>query len=122
MFSSFVYRDTSYELIMDCWRSMNPNGYADFMATQEHHEEEVIEAQEEKGDTTISEEKFPSETANHATEHKAHPATECSGHHFAETVLDVRFPSEPEKIFDLLYRNHEFQKTINDDLKLTGKA
>jgi hypothetical protein len=121
LFSSFVYRDSTYELIVDCWRSKNPNSYEEYMATQEQHAEAEIEAkEEEKGDKTVSKDNFPTESDKPATSHEAHEATECSGNHFAETVLDVRFPSEPEKIFNLLYTSSDFQQQLNADMKLTG--
>lgn len=122
-----MYRDASYDLIMDCWHSKNPEAHSTFMATQEAHAEADNDAvretdgEDEEGDKTVNKEPFSPETDKPATEHTAHPATECSGKHFSETVLDVRFPSEPEKIFKLLYQNPEFQEKVNSDMKLTGE-
>lgn len=69
--------------------------------------------------TEASSAPFATETAAPATAKKAHPATEGSTEHFKEIALDVRFPSDPEKIFNLLYRDEQFQKTTFDSQKLT---
>lgn len=112
---------------MDCWQSKNPNAHASFMATQEvaatsnGESGKDSDAMDEEGDKTVNNDPFHEETDGPVTKHTAHAATECSGNHFSETVLDVRFPSEPEKIFKLLYHNSEFQEQINSDMKLTGK-
>lgn len=121
-----MYRDASYDLIMDCWSSKSPSAHAAFIATLETVAEGNGEVAKEKntideeGDKTINEAPFSGETAAPATEHTAHAATECSGNHFSETVLDVRFPSEPEKIFKLLFHTPEFQAKVNSDMGLTG--
>ena len=121
-------RDASYDLIMDCWSSKSPSAHAAFVATLEVAAEAQVEAGKEKatideeGDKTVNEAPFSGETAAPATEHKAHAATECSGNHFSETVLDVRFPSEPEKIFKLLLHTPEFQEKVNSDMGLTGQS
>lgn len=67
---------------------------------------------------------FPNETSasvpsSSSAAKEVHAATKCSGNHFKETVLDVRFPSDPEKIFKLLYKDDAFMKKICEAQKLT---
>lgn len=118
---------------MDCWHSKNPEAHAAFIATQEAHAEADADAEREKadgdddeaGDKTINKTDdalFSPESDKPVTQHAAHPATECSGNHFSETVLDVRFPSEPEKIWKLLYHTADFQEKVNSEMKLTGRS
>lgn len=109
---SFVYRDTSYDLIVDCWKAVNSPAYDAFIASQSADVQTSI-------DTGAEESPFPTETAAPVTEHTAHAATTCSGDHFKETVLDVRFPSEPEKIFNLVYRDDAFMQKLCEAQKLT---
>ena len=68
---------------------------------------------------STAESPFPNENAAPVTEQQAHPATEGSIKHFKEIALDVRFSSEPEKIFKLVYKNEGFQRKTFDAQKLT---
>lgn len=113
-FCSFVYRDTSYDLIVDCWKGVNASAYNSFMTDQ------TAEAQEDIDEGT-KDSPFPHETSHAVTEHKSHAATECDGNHLKETVLDVRFPSEPEKIFNLLFHDDAFMESLCADQKLTSQ-
>lgn len=112
---------------MDCWHSKNPEAHSAFIATQEVAAEvdaakDADEGIEGDGDKTVSETVDPAEsTAAAASSTEVHPATDCSGNHFSETVLDVKFPAEPEKIYKLLYQTPEFQELINSEMKLTGR-
>jgi len=112
-FCSFVYRDTSYDLIVDCWKGVNSSAYNEFMSDQ------TVEAQTDI-DAGTKESPFPNETSQAVTEHTAHAATDCTGDHLKETVLDVRFPSEPEKIFNLLFHDNAFSESLFADQKLTN--
>ena len=109
-----MYRDTSYDLIVDCWKAVNSPAYDAFIASQSADVQTSI-------DTGAEESPFPTETAAPVTEHTAHAATTCSGDHYKETVLDVRFPSEPEKIFNLVYRDDAFMQKLCEAQKLTGE-
>lgn len=110
-----MYRDTSYDLIVDCWKGVNSSAYNSFMT------EQTVEAQEDIDEGT-NDSPFPNETSHAVTEHKSHAATECSGNHLKETVLDVRFPSEPEKIFNLLFHDDAFMESLCADQKLTSRS
>ena len=83
--------------------------------------EQTTEAKEDIEEGT-KESPFPNETAQPVTEHSSHAATDCSGNHFKETVLDVRFPSEPEKIFNLLFHDDPFMESLCADQKLTSQS
>lgn len=129
LFASFIYRDASHDLIMDCWQSKNPAAHAAFIASQEVVAEAdadaAVQLDEEdngEGDKTINTGAVLLEADKPATVQNAHPATDCSGNHFSEVVLDVRFPSEPEKIYKLLYQTSDFQEEVTSDMKLTGRV
>lgn len=111
---------------MDCWHSKNPEAHATFMATQEVPAEAEVpkdgEDGELDGDKTVNEDVVSSASHVPPASKEAHPATDCSGNHFSETVLDVRLPSEPEKIYKLLYQTPHFQETVNNEMKLTGRT
>ena len=82
--------------------------------------DQTVEAQTDI-DAGTKESPFPNETSQAVTEHTAHAATDCTGDHLKETVLDVRFPSEPEKIFNLLFHDNAFSESLFADQKLTSK-
>lgn len=165
VFTSFVYRDTSFDLIIDCWRASNPLAF-EKMANAELEEELVEEVMDEDGGTTTTSPEEPvavpavatstvpaqqlrNDTARSpppnelaassppvaaatqpkkatsspaAIRHPPHPKTSCTGNHFKENVLDVNFPSEPAKIFNLLYKDDAFQQHLCLTQNLTGKA
>lgn len=112
LFTSFVGRDHAFDIIEKCWEAENPEAYQAMVST--HVADLGLAIDESTEDSP-----FPKENGAPATEQKVHPATEPTLTHFSEVALDVRFPSEPEKIFNLLYRNLEFQKSTCESQKLT---
>lgn len=132
LFSSFVTRDASYDLIVDSWRGENSSAYESMLADQAESsglagpDETVVAASPSPAATPKTASSAPAsgglptkEGSAAVTTKAPHASTDCSGNHFKETSLDVRFPSDPIKIYELLYHNSEFLQTFWKTQKLT---
>jgi len=97
-FASLNARDATYELIIDMWKATNPEAYAAFITTEgDAPNEEEAEKDLDRGNR------------------KTHAATQSGTKPFSETALDIRLPTSPEKAYELMFKNEEFQKKFSTE-------
>lgn len=84
-------RDATYDLIMDLWRAQAPEASREFIAAEER---EKMESEQQQ--------------ATAPEGHAPRGATQCGSDPFEETCLDIRLPTTPEKVYNLLCYDDDF--------------
>jgi hypothetical protein len=114
-FTSFMARDTTYDVIFNVWRLVRPAAAAQADAASSIGDGE--------GDGTSQADGNGGRTGGAgATVRKA---TQCTcgkeGKHYSQTAMDITIPGTPEKIYNLMFASGFIKDFMREDQKLMGK-
>lgn len=151
MFTTLNARDEFLDILLALWRMATPDNFLSFIGKKDAEEAADYRARASSvssaphAETTKT---YHVETTSSAGEHveyestqqvkdipagtrtavsakietKGHPETQAEGmENFEEVCMDITFPCEPKKIFDLWYRDESFVDNLWNKLEFTGK-
>ncbi|KAI0082130.1 GRAM-domain-containing protein [Panus rudis PR-1116 ss-1] len=116
-FTSFLSRDTTYDVLYNVWRLARPDSEtASALGSA---------SQLTAGDTIsvgMTGESVPVASVKAAAGKKGNKVTQCAcgkaGEHFNEVAMDVVLPGTPEKIYNLMFTSGFIKEFMRNDQKL----
>ena len=114
-FTSFLSRDTTFDVIYNVWHLARPDDSASQLASAR---------------ASLEQSNGSSESAAVAVNGKAkakavNKVTQCAcgknGEHYSETAMETVFPGTPEKIYNLMFTSGFIKEFMRDGQKLIGK-
>ena len=114
-FTSFLSRDTTFDVIYNVWRLARP-------------EDSVSQLPSARGSLDNSNDSASGADAavnvNGKPKASANKVTQCAcgkgGKHYTETAMETVFPGTPEKIYNLMFTSGFIKEFMRDGQKLTG--
>lgn len=112
-FTSFLSRDTTFDVIYNVWRLARPEDSS--IGSQLPSARESLEDSSRDGTVAIN---GKTKVVNKVT------MCACSkaGEHYSETAMEVILPGTPEKIYNLMFTSGFIKDFMRDDQKLTGNT
>lgn len=111
-FSSFISRDSTYDVFANVWRQSHSSSSTDDEADGENGAIEGVvqpKTQVSKGASNV-----------------AHMPTQCAcgkaNEHYTETAMEAIFPSSPENVCNLMFTSPFLKDFMANDQKLMGKS
>lgn len=109
-FTSFLSRDTTFDVIYNVWRLARPEDSS--IASQLPSARGSLDNSDEGGEV------------NGKVKAKANKVTQCScgrtGQHYTEVAMETVFPGTPEKIYNLMFTSGFIKDFMRDNQKLLG--
>ncbi|KAI0684671.1 hypothetical protein BC835DRAFT_1292530 [Cytidiella melzeri] len=111
-FTSFLSRDTTFDVIYNVWRLARP-------------EDSSIGSQLESARESVEAPREGAANVNGKVKVKAvNKVTQCAcgkaGQHYTEQAMDIVIPGTPEKIYNLMFTSGFIKDFMRDDQKLQG--
>ena len=110
-FTSFLSRDTTFDVIYNVWRLARPEDSAS----------QIVSARESLDQSTES---ANGGAINGKPKAKVNKVTRCvcgkQGEHYSETAMETVFPGTPEKIYNLMFTSGFIKDFMRDGQKLQG--
>lgn len=151
LFTTLNARDEFLDILLALWRMATPDNFSSFIAKKDADEAADYRARASSVSSAPHADAVKTyhvETTSSAGEHveyestqqvkdtpagtktavsakietKGHPETQAEGvEDLEEVCMDITFPCEPKKIFDLWYRDESFVDDLWNKLEFTGK-
>ena len=116
-FTSFLSRDTTYDVINSVWRLARPDDSS--ICSQLPSARGSLDNSGESGEGEAA-------APNGKVKPKANKVTQCAcgraGQHYSETAMEAVFPGTPEKIYNLMFTSGFIKDFMRDSQKLTGET
>jgi hypothetical protein len=113
-FTSFLSRDTTFDVIYNVWRLARP----------EDSTSQIVSARGSLDQSNESAEGVPG-PVNGKPKSKANKITMCAcgkgGQHYSETAMETVFPGTPEKIYNLMFTSGFIKDFMREGQKLLGE-
>ncbi|KAH7922690.1 GRAM-domain-containing protein [Leucogyrophana mollusca] len=117
-FSSFLSRNTTYDVIATVWRFARPDHSLE-VGTEDSQDSSSHNVISTNGSSVpITKEEAPS-VASEMINKVTHCACSKSGDHFKEIVLETVFPGTPDKIYNLMSAGGFIESFMRIDQKFT---
>lgn len=123
-FTSFLSRDTTYDVIFNVWRLARPedSSMTSLLASPRGSLDEKDRADDgspsSNGDTSSGGQQPKSRAVNKITQCPCGKA----GQHYSDTAMDCVVPGTPEKIYNLMFTSGFMKDFMRDSQKLQGEA
>lgn len=115
-FTSFLSRDTTFDVIFNVWRLARPEESVSQLPSARGSLDNSNDSAEGADDATGA--------VNGKVKPKVNKVTYCAcgkgGKHYSETAMEAIFPGTPEKIYNLMFTSGFIKQFMRDDQKLIG--
>ena len=112
-FTSFLSRDTTFDVIYNVWRLARPEDSAS----------QIVSTRGSLDQSNESGEVAPG-VVNGKPKAKANKVTHCAcgkgGQHYTDTAMETVFPGTPEKIYNLMFTSGFIKDFMREGQKLIG--
>ena len=119
-FTSFLSRDTTFDVLYNVWRLARPEDSYDMGASSQR-----VSLDEGEGDAAAADGTAVNGAGAVAKKAAAKAkVTQCecgrAGKHYTETAMDAIFPGTPEKIYNLMFTSGFMKDFMRENQKLIG--